>query len=463
MRPRLTPTPPTPNVRADMAFEFKLPDIGEGVVEGEVVKWLVQAGDAVEVDQPMVEVMTDKATVVIPCPVKGVVVETRGDEGDLVEVHSVICVIDTDGGAPAEAPTAAEPEPAPAPPPPPMPAPVPARASGAKVLAAPATRRLARELRVDLSAVAGTGPAGRVLEADVRAAAAGGRLSDTPPPSPSVAAVPPPPVAAPRGGAAAPAPAVAASAPAVSAPAPARLISLPGEVEERIPVRGLRRRIWDKMAQSVSSAAHFTFVEECDCSALVEMRQRFNARRVEGEAKLTYLPFIVKAVVAALRAFPTLNGHVDEDAPAFVQRRDYHIGIAVSSDRGLVVPVVRHADRRSIVELSAEVFRLAEAVRTNTIAPDDLGGSTFTITSLGKDGGIFATPIINHPEVAIMGVHKMQKTPVVDDRDEIVIRPMMNLSLSFDHRLIDGHVGAAFTYAVIRLLEDPDRLMMEMA
>ncbi|MCA9556216.1 MAG: 2-oxo acid dehydrogenase subunit E2, partial [Myxococcales bacterium] len=175
-----------------------------------------------------------------------------------------------------------------------------------------------------------------------------------------------------------------------------------------------------------------------------------------------YLPFIVKAVVASLKRFPNMNGHVDDDDMAFIQRGSYHIGIAVASERGLVVPVVRNADRKSILELEQEIRRLADAVRTNKLTQDDLGGSTFTITSLGKEGGIFATPIINYPEVAIMGIHKMAKRPMVVD-DEIKVRDMMNLSLSFDHRLIDGHVGAAFTYSVIKLLQNPDRLMMEMA
>ncbi len=424
-----------------MAFEFKLPDIGEGVVEGEIVQWLVKPGDAVAVDQPMVEVMTDKATVVISSPVEGVVRETRGAEGDLVEVHAVVCVIETEGSdaPPASAPSGSTPADA-APMPsattdgPPSgadPTPVAASGSGAKVLAAPATRRLARELGVEIAAVQGTGPAGRVLETDVRAAAA---RSSAP------AATPP-----------------ARPAPVAAGP------SWPGDVDERIPVRGLRRRIWDKMAQSAFTAAHFTFVESCDCSAVVQMRKRFNQRLGPEEAKLTFLPFIVKAVVASLKKFRSLNGHVDDADMSFIQRGDYHIGVAVSSDRGLVVPVIRHADRRSILDIGAEIARLAEAVRANTITPEELGGSTFTITSLGKDGGIFATPIINYPEVAILGVHRLQKTPVVDDNDEIVVRPVMNLSLSFDHRLIDGHVGAEFTYSVIRLLEDPDRLMMEMA
>jgi pyruvate dehydrogenase E2 component (dihydrolipoamide acetyltransferase) len=229
-----------------------------------------------------------------------------------------------------------------------------------------------------------------------------------------------------------------------------------------MPVRGLRKRIWENMALSTAHTARFTFVEECDATELVALRERFNARLKEGEEKLTFLPFIVKSVIASLRRFPDLNAHVDDQKMEYIRRGEYHIGIAVASERGLIVPVVRHADRRSILELGQEIKRLGDAVRTSQIRQDDLGGSTFTITSLGKDGGIFATPIINYPEVAIMGVHKITKRPVVID-DQIVIRDMMNLSLSFDHRLIDGHVGAAFTYSVIRLLQEPDRLMMEMS
>lgn len=448
-----------------MAFEFKLPDIGEGVVEGEIVKWLVKPGDAIEVDQPMVEVMTDKATVVIPSPKKGVVAETRGGEGDIVEVHSVIVVIDEAGGGAAPAPESAPAKqegPSDEDPPsdgqtlknvgervasggrpegetpaaPTKAQPQERPSHGGQVLAAPATRRLARELGVDLASVSGSGPAGRVTSDDVRSASSS-----------------------------APAPAAEARAPQQrqqKAPAP-QPAAAPGAEDERIPVRGLRRRIWDNMALSAFTAAHFTFVEECDATELVAIRKRFNERLKDGEAKLSYLPFIVKATLASLKQFPQFNGHVDDDNMEFIRRANYHIGIAVSSERGLIVPVVRHADRLSLLELSAEIARLANAVRTNSLRQEDLGGSTFTITSLGKDGGIFATPIINYPEVAIMGVHKMVKRPMVRGEDEIVIRDMMNLSLSFDHRLIDGHVGAAFAYSVIRLLESPDRLMMEMA
>ena len=443
-----------------MAFEFKLPDIGEGVVEGEIVKWLVKPGDPVAEDQPMVEVMTDKATVVIPSPRAGTVLETRGAEGDIAKVHEVLVVIQ-EAGAAAPAPVKAAlvkaapspvraapppptrdqtviPEPAEPPPPPPV-APaatisVTPRRAGQKVLAAPATRRLARELELDISTVNGSGPSGRVTSADVRAAAhAGLALLDAPEERVTLVPIPAASVA---------------------------LQVVPGEY--RVPVRGIRKKIWENMMRSKHTAAHFTFVEECDCSALVDLRKRFNANLGEGESKLTFLPFILKALIASLKRYPDLNGHVDEADMAFVRRPDFHLGVAVATDRGLIVPVIRHADRLSLLGLAGEIRRLGELAREGRLSMDDLGGSTFTITSLGKDGGIFATPIINHPEVAILGVHKMSKRPVVVD-DQIVIRSMMNLSLSFDHRLIDGHVGAAFTYSVIRLLESPDRLMMEMA
>ena len=308
-----------------------------------------------------------------------------------------------------------------------------AQTPGRKVLAAPATRRLARELEVEISIIQGSGPSGRVTSADVRAYA--DAKAAAPAAADRVTMVP-----------------YAQALPSVA----------PVENEERVAVRGMRKKIWENMARSKSLAAHFTFVEECDCSALVELRSRFNANLGPDEDKLTYLPFILKAVMASLRKFPDLNGHVDEANMEFVRRRDFNLGIAASTDRGLMVPVIRNADQFSLIELAAEIKRLGDAARNGTISMEDMGGSTFTITSLGKEGGIFATPVINHPEVAIMGIHKMVKRPVVVD-DQIVIRSMMNLSLSFDHRLIDGHIGAAFTYSVIRLLQSPDRLMMEMA
>lgn len=414
-----------------MGFEFKLPDIGEGVVEGEIVKWLVQVGDPIDVDQPMVEVMTDKTTVVIPSPKKGTVRELRGAEGDIAEVGSVIVVID-EGGASVPAPEAAATE---APGAPSLPAPPPARpspAAGAKALAAPATRRLARELGLDITTVAGSGPAGRVMSEDVRRAAA----QDSPPTTPA-------PV---------PTPAAPAAVPVPSA----------GSNDQVIAVRGVRRKIWESMTRSAFSAPHFTFVEECDMTELIEYRRRLNAMVPEEDPKLTFLPFIVKAVCVALDSFPGLNGHVDEAEKSFTQRGSKHIGIAVAAEQGLTVPVVRDADRRSLAGLAREIRRLSEAVRSGSLAPTDLGGSTFTITSLGRDGGLLATPILNHPEVGILGVHRLQKRPVVDDDDNVVVRSQMNLSLSCDHRWIDGHIAAQFTYRVIGLLSQPDRLVLEM-
>jgi pyruvate dehydrogenase E2 component (dihydrolipoamide acetyltransferase) len=458
-----------------MAFEFRLPDIGEGVVEGEIVKWHVRPGDDIKEDQPMVEVMTDKATVVIPSPKTGKVLETRGKEGDITQVDAVLVVIDEAGGSKAKAeskppepkrdsspvPVKAEPAPLSEAPRPHPEAPTirpgdpvvstakqhlePIKAkSDRPVLAAPATRRLARELGVDISAIHGSGPGGRVTSEDVKRA-----VQSAPSAVPSAAPI-------------APNLDRKTMVPVRTVPVPA-LVGADDGLSERIPVRGIRGRIWDAMTVSTSTLAHFTFVEECDCENLVALRERLNSRLSEGEAKLQFLPFIVKAVIAALKRFPNLNGHVDDANREFIQRHDFNIGVAAATERGLLVPVIRNADRQSLIDLSREIKRLGEAARAGNIRPEDMGGSTFTITSLGKEGGIFATPIINYPEVAILGVHKMNKRAVVLDDDSIVARNMMNLSLSFDHRLIDGHVGAAFTYAVIKLLQEPDRLIMEMA
>lgn len=416
-----------------MAFEFKLPDIGEGVVEGEIVKWLVGPGDAVEIDQPLVEVMTDKATVVIPSPKAGKVAELRGEEGDVAAVGSVIVVLEVAGeasssSAASPAPSAAESAPAAA-------SPAAAPASVSRKLAAPATRRLARELGVDLDAVDGSGPAGRVMADDVRKQAE-----------------------APAASAAAAAPAPAAPARPSAGPAPA---AAEGE-DQAIPIRGIRRKIWDSMARSAFTAPHFTFVEECDVTELQSFRKRLNARIDEADARLTFLPFIIKATCVALEEMPELNGQVDDANQAFIRRARKNIGIAVAADQGLTVPVVRDADRRSLVDLAKEVKRLADSVRDGRIASADLGGSTFTVTSLGKEGGLFATPILNYPEVGILGVHRLQKRPVVGEGDRIEVRSFINLSLSCDHRLIDGHIAARFAYRVIELLQSPDELVLHM-
>lgn len=412
-------------------FEFKLPDIGEGVVEGEIVQWMVEVGDTVAEDAPIVEIMTDKATVAIPTPKAGKVVERNGNVGDIFPVGGTLVVLETEGGA-AEAEA-----PAPAAPTAPSangvtPAPVAAAAPGKRVLATPVTRRMARELGVDLAAIPGSGPQGRVLKADLLGFVEGGANK-------AVAGMQP-----------APAPA----APRIEATA----------ADQRIPVRGLRRKIAENLVRSKQSAPHYHFVEEFDATELSAFRQRLNEKLAASGEKLSFLPFLVKAVVAALKKHPRCNAVMDEQAQELVVRGEYNIGIAVATDEGLVVPVVRNADRLSMRQIAQEILRLSEAARNRRLSQDDIGGGTFTITSLGQTGGLFATPILNHPEVAIMGVHKMRKRPVVDEATgEIVVRDMMILSFGFDHRNVDGAEGADFAYAVIDLLKDPDRLVLELS
>ncbi len=473
-------------------YEFKLPDIGEGVTEGEIVKWLVNPGDSVSEDQPMVEVMTDKATVTITSPKTGKIVELRGQVGAVVPVHSVLVVFDLGGGA-AAAPngvqstgaansaTAAAAPPAAAPPAATPPAVTglatktdgpaatavgdikedlpgmnlaapqkivatngaPSRAGyfNAKPLATPATRKLARDVGVDLRTVSPTGTSGRVTKDDIRKHQEPVRSS-----APSLATTTQPPL----------------SSSEAKTPQAIKPTSLAAAAQdERIPLRGVRKRIFEGMSRSVHTAAHFTFVEECEASNLKALRERLRPAAEKASVKLTYLPFIVKAVVAALKRHPMLGAAFDESTQEIVVRKSLHIGVATSTEAGLIVPVIRDADRKSILDVARDIQRLGEDAKTGKVRADDLGGSTFTITSLGAQGGLFATPILNFPEVGILGVHQMKEKPVVKD-GQIVIGNVMLLSLSFDHRIIDGHVGAAFAYDIIGFLQDPDRLFLEM-
>jgi pyruvate/2-oxoglutarate dehydrogenase complex dihydrolipoamide acyltransferase (E2) component len=245
--------------------------------------------------------------------------------------------------------------------------------------------------------------------------------------------------------------------------APGPAISIPAtDRETRTPLAGVRKRIFENMARSKHTAVHFTFVEECDVTALKALRARLKPRAEDRGVKLTFLPFFVKAVVAALKRHPSLNSAYDEQTNEIVERHYYNIGIASATEAGLIVPVVKDADQLSVLEIAKEIARLGEATKTGRVAMEDLQGSTFTITSLGKQGGLFATPILNMPEVGILGIHQMKRKPVVRD-GEIVIGDVMLLSLSFDHRIIDGHIGAAFAYEIIRYLEDPDTLWLEMS
>ena len=427
-----------------MAFEFKLPDIGEGVVEGEVVKWLVKEGEHIREDQPMVEVMTDKATVEIPSPRAGVVARILVGEGKICKVGQAMLAIDEANGKPAPAEkappaeSAAPPSESAAPPsakssPSAQPSPgasastgtaAPATPAG-KVLATPATRKLARDLGVDIAGVRGTGAGGRVTADDVRAVQTGG----------------------------APAPAAHAAA--------APIAIRPAQGDERVPLRGLRKRIAENMALSKRTAAHFTYVEECDVTDLMALRARAAARAQERGTRLTYLPFIVKAVCAGLKKFPMCNASLDEAKQEVIYRKSYHIGIGTATRDGLLVVVVRDADRRSIFELAQEIERLVKSAREGKARREELSGSTFTITSLGMLGGVLATPIINYPEVAILGVHAFREQPRVR-AGQIVIRQVGNFSISFDHRVVDGYEGAMFLQEVVRYLQDPTLMFLEM-
>jgi pyruvate dehydrogenase E2 component (dihydrolipoamide acetyltransferase) len=452
-------------------FEFKLPDIGEGVSEGEIVNWLVKVGDGVKEDQDLVEVMTDKATVTIGAPKAGKVTELKGDVGDVVPVGQVLAVFDVDGAGsgaaakpaeskpaenkPAEA-KSAEPKPAPkeqketkasavgdikedlpgmAPPPSGS-----SSSNGAyfneKPLAAPATRKLARELDVDLRKVQPSGPNDRVTREDVEAHAKGG--AGTAGKSESAHAP--------------------AEAPAALPPAP-RPVENKGD--ERIPIRGMKKRMFESMARSKRTAAHFTYWEEAEVSELIALRDRLKPHADADGVKLNFLPFIVKAVVAGLRKNPHMNAVVDEEKSELVVKHTYDIGIAVATDNGLIVPVLRGADQRGILDISREIDRLSSEARAGKARREDLGGSSFTITSLGKLGGSFATPVINLPEVGILYIPAIKQKPVVK-KGEIVIGHTMNLGMSFDHRVIDGHTGASFTQDVASMLEDPDKLLLSM-
>jgi pyruvate dehydrogenase E2 component (dihydrolipoamide acetyltransferase) len=432
-------------------MEFKLPDIGEGIHEGEITKWLVKEGDTLQPDQPMVEVMTDKATVEIPSPVGGVVQKLNAKEGETVEVGKVLIVIQEKGQAAAakapEAPKAEAPrQEAPKRETPRQEAPraeAPRAASVSEeplpfdILATPATRKLARDLKVDLRQVRGTGTAGRVTKMDVQMAYEG-HVAATPrsshPVSTQVASIP-------------------ASPPAVH-----KSQQVVVGTVERIPLKGIRRKISEAMAVSKRTAAHFTYVEEADFSEIVKLRAEYKEEAKNRNIKLTYLPFIIKGLIPALKEFPYLNASLDDAAQEILLKGDYNIGIATDTPNGLMVPVVKHADRKSIWELAIEIEEITDRAKNGKSTIDDLKGGTYTLTNAGSIGGVFATPVINYPEVAILGVNAIRKRPMVVN-DQIVIRDMMFLSMSVDHRVVDGADAARFMNRLIYFLSEPKRLV----
>ena len=409
-----------------MAFEFRLPDIGEGIAEGEVVKWLVKEGADVKENQPLVEIMTDKVNVEIPSPRKGTILRLMAKEGGTVKVGQVLLVIG-EKGEQVSAPTAVAPTittaktPAETTVPTPSPPPVAvAPKKPQEILATPATRKLARDMGVDLGTVQGTGPGGRITDDDVR------RFKDV---GRSVAAV-------------------------------AVTVTGPRGIEERVPLRGIRRKVAEHMVKSRDSTAQVTHVDEVDMTEVVHLREKAKASAEKQGIRLTYLPFIIKALVLALKKYPYLNASLDDEKQEIVLKKYYNIGIATDTEQGLVVPVVRAAEHKSITQLAVEISKLSEKARAGQLTLDEIQGSTFTVTNVGGIGGVFATPIINYPEVAILGVHKITKRPVVKD-NQIVIREMTYLSVSFDHRVLDGAMAAQFMNAVKQFLEDPKLLLLE--
>jgi len=433
-----------------VTFEFRLPDIGEGVAEGEVVRWFVKVGDRVREDDPLVSVLTDKANVEIPSPKTGQVLSIHAQVGEKVKVGGLLVTIEAEGSGPASSPASgAAPAGRPAapalvsPPPPKSPAADKVSSAPPAVLATPAVRRRAAELGVDLSRVKGSGPGGRIVDSDLDATKADATETTSSPMWPAL------------------------SGPAGSVAVPAAKVSAPpvgsDDILERIPIRGVRRVIAEHMSESKHRAAHFTYVEEVDVSELVVLRDRM-AKHVEKQGvRLSYLPFIVKAVVAGLKAHPRLNATVDDVREELVVRSSYHIGIATAAPEGLIVPVVRNADRKSVVMLAREIQDLAERGRAGKLSRAELTGSSFTITSLGALGGVLATPILNYPEVAILGVHKIQRRPVYRADGSLGPADMMNLSISLDHRVVDGIEGAQFIALVKGYLEDPHQLFAELA
>lgn len=426
-------------------FEYRMPELGEGLHEGEIVTWHVKPGDTIKEDDIIMEVQNDKAVVEVPSPVDGVVKEVKVPEGTVAVVGDVILIIDATSEIPetvhgsqaqeaAPEPAAAPaPEPAPAPEAAPAPAAAPAEVpqpTAGLVLATPSVRKLAREKGVDLTQVKGTGKNGRITKEDV--------LNFTP-------------------GAAPAAPAAPAAGQAASAPA---AVQGQGGLEERVAFKGVRRVIAQAMSKSVYTAPHVTIMDEVDVTALVQLRKRAKPLAEQRGVKLTYLPFIVKALVAAVREYPILNAMLDEENNEIVYKKYYNIGIATDTDNGLIVPVVFDADRKNIYTIAAEINDLAARGREGKLAPNEMRGSTISISNIGSAGGMFFTPVINFPEVAILGVGRIVEKPIVKD-GEVTVGQILALSLSFDHRLIDGATAQNAMNYIKRLLQDPELLIME--
>lgn len=406
-----------------MAFQFRFPDVGEGIHEGRVVEWLVAEGASVAEDQPLVRVETDKAIVDLPSPRAGTVTRRHVAEGATVHVGEALVTFDGDADE-TTTPGPASPGPAAAATPPP-------RSTAARPPATPHTRALARRLGVALEQVAGTGRGGRVTDEDVTAHAASARSPGRPD--------------------------EAAGAPAPSGPSPAARTTEAAD-EERVPLSHLRKVIAAAMRDSVQAAAHVTHVDEADVTDLLALRRRLNDKLAPGGVRLTLAPFFVKALVAGLKRHPKLNARFDAATDELVLLKRYHVGLAVDTPEGLIVPVIRDADRLSLEQLSTRIDDLATRARERRLGLDELRGGTCTLTNIGPVGGLFATPILHQPELAIVGTHAIKERPGFVG-DEIRRRSYLYVSVSFDHRFIDGAEAARFLSDVVARLSDPDRLV----
>lgn len=423
-------------------MEFKLPDVGEGMHEGTITKWLIKEGDFVHQDQPVVEVQTDKVNAELTAPVTGVVNKIFFFDGDTIDVGSTLFTIQEElevsstQGKVLEQEKSVLPE-------------IREREGDGKpithsglsrVLATPFVRQMAREMKIDIHQVRGTGPAGRVTENDLQQFAEGKQVELVKTTE------------------------VHDAADQVKRDVGTnKVITIQPEKqsEERIPLKGIRKKIAEQMIKSFSLIPHVTHVDELEIDALKALRDQLKVYSEEKNMKLTFLPFFIKAIVIALKEFPTLNASIDEKMNEIVLKNYYNIGIATDTKDGLIVPVIKNADQKTIFQLADEISQLAALAREGKLTLDQITGSTFTISNVGPIGGLHATPIINHPEVAILALHKMEPRMVVRDW-EGVIRLMMNMSLSFDHRLIDGVTAVRFTNRIKELLENPNLLLVEM-
>lgn len=431
-----------------MAYEFKLPDIGEGIHEGEIVKWFVKPGDEIKEDDILLEVQNDKAVVEIPSPVDGKVLEVKVAEGTVSVVGDVLVTIDAPGyeGAeetaePAEekveAPKVEEKNEEKAEDKKPVAAQADSVDDSKRVIAMPSVRKYAREKGVNIKAVSGTGKNGRIQKEDIDSFLQGGSQVTAPTHAEET---------------------VSEAAETNNNPAPTPIPA--GVAETREKIRGVRKAISKAMVNSKHTAPHVTLMDEVDVTDLVAHRKKFKAVAADRGIKLTYLPYVVKALVSAVREYPTLNASIDDASEEIVYKHYFNIGIAADTDNGLMVPVVKEADRKSIFKISSEINELATKAREGKLSADEMKGGTVTITNIGSAGGQWFTPVINHPEVAILGIGRIAEKPVVRN-GEVVVAPVLALSLSFDHRLIDGATAQNALNHIKRLLNDPQLLVME--